>query len=311
MPIVDPQIIKVITTSNGQLIVLQAYLPGETFDRTVKRVLMHFPRHGMGEYLVGFEHSQGPYYIGEFYVNPSMLERVNRDWIRANVGVSVRDLPHRIACTGSMRPVIHCGDFVTYEPVLPDTPLAIGDIITFRLSDQDVDISKNCPYISDSWGLTSVSSITGTKSIYIIHRIIRKIQGSYPEAFRTSGDNNFFIDACSVKRPSIVLKVVDIEKDRYVQDAYGYSRAVREHQKLLEEYGNGLNLYYDMRDSYYAELAEYNRLNGGNTSLSLLQSMYQNLIQTELDINTLADRLNALPAEIDVAQKDIGLTISR
>ena len=45
--------------------------------------------------------------------------------------------------------------------------------------------------------------------------------------------------------------------------------------------------------------------------MSLLQSMYQNLIQTELDINTLADRLNALPAEIDVAERHIGLTISR
>lgn len=272
---------------------------------------MDFPKHGIGEYLVGFEHTSGPYHLGEFYVDPSMLERQNLDWIRDNVDISVWQLPQRVACTGSMRPAIDCGDRVSYEPVLPDTPLEIGDIITFRLSDQDVDVDRDCPWIAESWDLQSVSALTGTNSIYIIHRVIRKVQGSYPEAFITSGDNNFFEDDCAVKKPSIVLKVVEIEKDYYVVDANGYSRAVREHQKLLEEYGNGLNRFFDLIDLYNVSLADYNRLNGTNASLELLQSMYQNLVQMNAELDQLADRLDALPSKIDVAEKDIDRTISR
>ena len=239
VPVVEPQVTKVSATNFGQSMVLQVYLPEETLERTVRRVVMDFPKHGLVEYLIRFEHARGPYYLGKAYVDPSLLERGNRAWIQENVGITVWKLPQRVACTGSMRPVIHCGDLVRYEPVLPDTPLEIGDIITFRLSDQDVDIEKDCPWLSESWGLTSVSSLTGSQSIYIIHRIIRKVYGASPEAFRTSGDNNFFVDDCVVEKPSIVLKVVEIEKDAFVVDQYGYQRSVRDHQRLLEEYGNG------------------------------------------------------------------------
>ena len=90
--------------------VLQVYLPEETLERTVRRVVMDFPKHGLVEYLIRFEHARGPYYLGNAYVNPSLLERGNRAWIQENVGITVWQLPQRVACTGSMRPVIHCGD---------------------------------------------------------------------------------------------------------------------------------------------------------------------------------------------------------
>ena len=309
LPVVDPQITRLSGTNRGDLMLLQVYLPEETLDRTVKRVVADFPIHGPIEYLVGFEHSRGPYYEGKVYVDPSLLQQRTRGWVQENVGISVLNLPQRVACTGSMRPVIQCGDLVRYEPVLPDTPLEIGDIITFRLSDQDVDISKNCPWISNSWGLTSVSSLIGTQRIYIIHRINRKVFGSFPERFLTLGDNNFFEDSCSVQKPSIVLRVVEIEKDAFVVDQDGYRRAVGEHQRLLEKYGDGLLELSDLLGRYGYILTDYNNRNRSVTSMETLEALYQSLITMETEINTLVDRLDALPAEIDTAEKAINLTV--
>jgi hypothetical protein len=204
-----------------------------------------------------------------------------------------------------MRPVIDCGDLVRYEAVLPETPLAVGDIITFRFSDLDVNLQRDCPYVSSLPGITSVSSLTGTQSIYIIHRIVREVFGSYPEAFITRGDNNFSEDSCSVKKPSIVLKVVDVTKNAYVLDREAHDRSAAAHQALLVEYGTGFADYRDLVQEFQSMQQDYINASGTRISQATLDGMYQSLLETQSEINLLVDRLNQLPAELDAAQREL------
>lgn len=292
-------------TNSGDRFRLRVYLPEEENERTVKTVLMTFPGHGSIEYLVGFSRQNQAYYSGEVYVEPAFLRRRTLPWIQQNVGISVGSLPARVACTGSMRPVIDCGDLVRYEAVLPETSLEVGDIVTFRFSDLDVDIQRDCPYISGLSGITGVSSLIGTQSIYIIHRISRKVAGSYPEAFITRGDNNFSEDYCSVKKPSIVLKVVDVARNAYVLDQEAYDRSAAAHQALLVEHGTGFANYQDLTRKFQSMRQDYINSGGTRISQETLDGMYQSLLQTQTEINLLVERINQLPAEIAAAQRQM------
>ena len=305
VPILEPQVTGLAATNAGDRLRLRVYLPQEENERTVKRVLMTFPGHGSIEYLVGFNRQTEAFYSGETYVEPSFLERRTLPWIQQSVGISVMSLPARIACTGSMRPVIDCGDLVRYEAVLPETPLEVGDIVTFRFSDLDIDIQRDCPYISNLSGITGVSSLIGTQSIYIIHRIVREVFGSYPDAFITRGDNNFSEDYCSVKKPSIVLKVVAVTKDAYVLDQEAYDRAAATHQGLLVEYGTGFADFHALVQRYDSMRRDYLNAGGTRISQATLDGMYQSLLRTQTEINLLVDRLNQLPAELDAAQGEM------
>jgi signal peptidase I len=230
---------------------------------------------------------------------------LTREWIQQNVGIVVGEFPVRVACTGSMRPYIDCGDQVFYEPVLEDTTLAVGDVVTFRLSDADVDIERDCPWLSDIPGLGSVSALTGTQRIFIIHRIVESVRGSFPPAYITRGDNNAYSDQCVVRRPSMVFKVVDVLKDHYVVDKVGYDHHVAQYQLLLVEYWSGLARYHDLRQRYDASVRDYYRLAGSGASQQTLDGLYQSLERMRLEINELVERLNRLPGEMTLAQRRI------
>jgi hypothetical protein len=310
VPVLGPQVTELAATNSGDRLQLRVYLPEEEGERTVKRVVMTFPSHSSIEYLVGFNR-QGfnrqneSYYAGAVYLDQSLLERRTLPWIQQNVGISVWDLPARVACTGSMRPVIDCGDLVRYEVVLPETPLEIGDIVTFRFSDLDVDLQRDCPDVSSLPGITGVSSLIGTQSIYIIHRIVRRVFGSFPDSFITRGDNNFSEDYCSVKKPSIALKVVEITRDAYVLDQDAYDRSAGVHQELLVEYGTGFANYLALVQRFESMWQDYTNAAGSRTSPATLDAMYESLNQTQTEINLLIDRLNQLPAELAAAQAEM------
>jgi hypothetical protein len=305
VPVVDPQVAEVVGTNLGARLLLQVYLPNEPEDRTIKRVVVTPPGSGPEEHIVGFARDRGPYYRGHIYLDPASLGRLTREWIQQNVGIVVGEFPVRVACTGSMRPYIDCGDQVFYEPVLEDTILAVGDVVTFRLSDADVDIERDCPWLSDTPGLGSVSALTGTQRIFIIHRIVESVRGSFPPAYITQGDNNAYSDQCVVRRPSMVFKVVDVLKDHYVVDKVGYDHHVAQYQLLLVEYWSGLARYHDLRQRYDASVRDYYRLAGSGASQQTLDGLYQSLERMRLEINELVERLNRLPGEMTLAQRRI------
>jgi hypothetical protein len=150
-----------------------------------------------------------------------------------------------------------------------------------------------------------VSSLIGTRSVYIIHRIVRKVYGSYPEAFITRGDNNFSEDYCSVKKPSIVLKVVEVSGNAYVLDQAAYDRSAAAHQALLVEHGSGFANYWDLVQRFESMRQDYNDASGTRISQETLDGMYQSLLETRSEINLLVGRLNQLPAEINAAQREM------
>jgi len=129
--------------------------------------------------------------------------------------------------------------------------------------------------------------------------------GSYPDAFITSGDNNFSEDLCSVKKTSIVLKVVEVIKDAYVLDQEAYDRSAAVHRGLVVEYGTGLANYRKLVEKYDSMRRDYANADGTRISQATLDAIYQSLVETPAEINLLVDRLNRLPAELNAAQGEM------
>ncbi len=97
----------------------------------------------------------------------------------------------RIACTGSMIPVIDCGD-VTIGYVPGPDHIQVGDIIVF----------KERGLFCDRY--------TGEE---IIHRVIEvKTEGGIV-SFKTRGDANFAADPCPVLFTDVVEKIIGIIYD--------------------------------------------------------------------------------------------------
>jgi BMFP domain-containing protein YqiC len=129
--------------------------------------------------------------------------------------------------------------------------------------------------------------------------------GSYPDAFITRGDNNFSEDSCSVKKPSIVLKVVEVTKNAYVLDREAYDRSAAAHQALLVEYGTGFANYQDLTRKFQSMRQDYFNAGGTRISQETLDGMYQSLLRTQAELNLLVERINQLPAEIAAAQRQM------
>jgi signal peptidase I len=300
----------VVATNLGVRVRFQAFLPVEANDQTIKRVMVTPSSHGPQEHIVGFSRHQGSIFLGEMYLDPFLLGRSTREWIQQNVSIQVGEFPLRVACTGSMRPYIDCGDRVLYEPVLAETPLVVGDVVTFRLSDDDVDIQRDCPWLANIPGLSSVSALYGTQRVYIIHRIVDTVRGSHPPAYITRGDNNALDDGCVVRKPSIVFKVVDVVKDHYVIDQGRYNQHVSLYQQLLEEYWQGIAQFQEMRDRYDASVREYQRMAATGASQATLDDYYRGLERLRREINELVERLNQLPGQMESAQRGIEAAVA-
>jgi hypothetical protein len=108
-----------------------------------------------------------------------------------------------------------------------------------------------------------------------------------------------------VKKPSIVLKVVEVTKNAYVLDREAYDRSAAAHQALLVEYGTGFADYRDLVQEFQSMQQDYINASGTRISQATLDGMYQSLLETQSEINLLVDRLNQLPAELDAAQREL------
>ena len=264
-------------------------------------MVMYFPEHGSAEYIVSFTRYRGDYFRGELYVDRGKLERGRPDWIQENVSIYIREFPVRIACTGSMRPVIDCGDEVIFEAAPFDDPLQVGDMITFRFSSADLEGAKVCQ------SLFNPAYLWGTQ--YILHRIEQKVGWSYPPKYITKGDNNLTRDPCSVSESSIIFRVVAINKDVYVIDQARYEQYVKEHQEIMSEYQEKFAEYQDLRERYSDGLSEYYDKWRSRASQAELNDHYRYLEDLRRQVNRLGDELNRIGRDMRVAQRRIEQTV--
>ena len=258
---------------------------------------MLFPE-GYEEYIVFFTRQRSGYFRGETYVEQDLVQRPDRAWFQENVYIRIEEFPVRIACTGSMRPVIDCGDEVIFEPAPRNGQLQVGDMVTFRFSRRDVEVNKNC---------YSRPSLRGTT--YILHRIHQRVRGSSPPRYITKGDNNPVRDPCSVSENSIIFRVAKVNKNVYVIDQPLYDEYVREHQQLLDEYFALREEYADLRERYFGSLAEYCRMRYSGAQQSELDSFYNSLESLRRQINRLRDEINQLWQDLSAAQRRIASVV--
>ena len=286
----------------GYLVELSIYLPGVAAEQVVRKVEMYFPKPGYEEYIVIFTRQRSGYYRGQTYVEPDRLQRApTAAWFQDNVYIDIEEFPVRIACTGSMRPVIHCGDEVIFEPAPRGGQLQTGDIITFRLSRADVSVDEDCS------SLFTTPNLRGT--LYIIHRIQQKVRGSSPPSYVTKGDNNPERDPCLVSENSVIFRVVAINKDVYVIDQARYAEYVQEHQRLLTQYREKRAERQDLLERYYASLSEYYRMARSGVRQETLDRFYNSLETMRRRINRLLDELIQLRSDLRAAQRRIASVV--
>lgn len=281
----------------GYLVELNIYLPRAQEDKVIRKVEMLF-QEGYEEYIVFFTRQRSGYFRGETYIEQDLVQRPDRAWFQENVYIWIEEFPVRIACTGSMRPVIDCGDEVIFEPAPRNGQLQVGDMVTFRFSRRDVEVNKNC---------YSRPSLRGTT--YILHRIHQRVRGSSPPRYITKGDNNPVRDLCSVGENSIIFRVVKVNKNVYVIDQPLYDEYVREHQQLLDEYFALRNEYADLRERYFGSLVEYYRMRYSGARQSELDSFYNSLESLRRQINRLRDEINSLRQDLSAAQRRIASVV--
>ncbi len=280
---------------------LSIYVPDALDDRIIRKVVMLFPGRGLEEYIVSFNRHKGNYFRGHTYVNRRELEKTSRQWIQENVYIFIREFPVRIACTGSMRPAIDCGDEVIFEPAPFADSLKAGDIITFRFSRADVKGGENCS------SLFQTPNLIGTE--YIIHRIQQSVIGGYPRKYVTKGDNNPTRDPCLVSEDSVIFRVVEINKNTYVLDLERYNRYVDEHQQSLSEYHEKSEEYEALLSGYIAAVSEYIHMLREGEPKSVREDFYRYLTKLERRVKAAARERIRLWRDVEFAQGRIERTV--
>lgn len=111
----EPRITGLSGTDLGEGLQLRVFLPQEELDATVRRVVITFPRHGSMEYQVKFNRQNESYYSGVVYVEPSLLEGYDLQWLQQNVGILFGSLSERNPCTGNRRPSNDCSVAMLYS----------------------------------------------------------------------------------------------------------------------------------------------------------------------------------------------------
>lgn len=301
-PVWEPQVVRLAGSNFGYLVELSIYLPGVAEQQVVRKVEMYFPQPGYEEYIVLFARQRNGYFRGQIYVERDRLKRApTAAWFQANVYIDIEEFPVRIACTGSMRPVIDCGDEVIFEPAPRGGQLQTGDIITFRLSRADVSVDEDCS------SLFTAPNLRGTR--YIIHRIQQNVRGSSPPRYVTQGDNNPERDPCLVSENSVIFRVVAVNKNVYVIDQARYDEYVAEHQRLLTAYREKRAERQDLLERYYAGLAEYYRMGYSGARQETLDRFYSSLETMRRQINRLLDELIQLRSDLRAAQRRIASVV--
>ena len=127
-----------------------------------------------------------------------------------------------LACTGSMLPILHCGDIVIMRTNLQHRDIQEGDIISFQ--------RRDC-----------FTGRTVTEST-ILHRVIDIDSGW----FVTRGDNNYTVDSCRMSISNVTGKLL-----AYIEDIYP------EHYMATSNYEAIKTNYNDLQERFDRNLAKY------------------------------------------------------
>lgn len=127
-----------------------------------------------------------------------------------------------LACTGSMLPLLHCGDIVIMQTNLKHRDIQEGDIISFR--------RRDC---------TSGRSVTDSITL---HRVV-DIDAGW---FVTQGDNNYTVDSCRLPLINVTGKLLS-----YIEDIYP------EHYMETANYEAIKTQYNDMQGRFDRDLAAF------------------------------------------------------
>lgn len=185
------------------------------------------------------------------------------------------------ACTGSMRPVLDCGDEAEFlRPPFP-RDLVEGDIISFL-----PDIS--CRYYK-------------FQEISKAHRIIAvRLENNVPY-YTTKGDSSSNPDPCEITPGQIDGLLVAVRKGVRPQDIIDtseYDRAKERVQQLKQEYAQLTKLYDQKKILYESLVVDYQNLvydyQAGESSYNLVAGSYQKLEEERVALNALRDVLNGL-----------------
>lgn len=254
-PDINAKLVGVKNKDNSYWVDIEMKSTVETFDKVVKKVIIN----DSFEYVVRLSKYNTNSFIGQFNIDDHLLKEKTLKWVIDNLDVRIENFPERVACTGSMRPIIYCGDLVKYEPANHGEELKVGDIVTFRQLVSDIDASTECPVYDDV-----ITIIEG----YIIHRIVQVLPSYNVTRYMTRGDNNPEQDSCLVKEEHVIQRVTEIIPRYYVTNDLEYDFNQSTHQNLLEE----RNI---LMADYRLALAEYNTSRGKGAAESLTSIIYQ------------------------------------
>ena len=294
-PIWEPQVTEFRGSSNLVYQVgLSIYLPQVPDDRVIRKVKMDFPDSRPVEHFVVFDRYTGSYFSSYIYVEQIKVKEPTKAWFQENVAIEIGEFRVRIACTGSMRPAIDCGDEVIYEPATRDASFQVGDIVAFRQSD-----TEECS------SLFTAPNLIGTQ--YIVHRIDEKLVGF---SYSTKGDNNSVPDPCAIGRGNILFRVVQVNKSVFVTDQILHDEWVREHNHLRAEYWEVWSEREGLREQREGLQEQYDALRqSGGASQSEQDTFESALRSLRSRISYLTGVLNRLRRELSEAQRGIASVV--
>lgn len=183
-----------------------------------------------------------------------------------------------IACTGSMLPLLHCGDLVIEQTNLKHRDIQEGDIISFQ--------RRDC-----FTGRTLTDAI-------IMHRVV-DIDGGW---FVTQGDNNYTVDSCRLPLINVTGKLL-----AFVEDIYPEHIMETANYEAIKTRFNDLQGRFDRDLANYQEQVEVledaeDDYNDGSISYSKYTDVYDDTEDDRLSLVDLAEELNELRANFFALQ---------
>ena len=183
-----------------------------------------------------------------------------------------------LACTGSMLPILHCGDIVIMRTNLQHRDIQEGDIISFQ--------RRDC---------FTGRTVTGST---ILHRVIDIDSGW----FVTRGDNNYTVDSCRMPISNVTGKLL-----AYIEDIYP------EHYMATSNYEAIKTDYNDLQERFDRDLAKYQEqlelledaeddYNDDRISFSSYKNIWEDTEDDRLSLNRLVGELEDLATTVFALQ---------
>ena len=183
-----------------------------------------------------------------------------------------------LACTGSMLPILHCGDIVIMRTNLQHRDIQEGDIISFQ--------RRDC---------FTGRTVTGST---ILHRVIDIDSGW----FVTRGDNNYTVDSCRMPISNVTGKLL-----AYIEDIYP------EHYMATSNYEAIKTDYNDLQERFDRDLAKYQEqlelvedaeddYNDDRISFSSYKNIGEDTEDDRLSLNRLVGELEDLATTVFALQ---------